>query len=110
MIIFLNGPFGVGKTSVARVARSCLPGTLVFDPEPIGVVLQRATAILSPYGNLVDDFQDLPLWRTLSVVGLRLARVTATHLIVPMTFSSVQYFKEIVDRTAQFEPRVHVSA
>ena len=33
MIVFLNGAFGIGKTSVARQLRRQIAGSAIFDPE-----------------------------------------------------------------------------
>src|SRR5437667_342963 len=41
MLIFLNGAFGIGKSTVARDVRRQLPKTVIFDPERIGFVLRR---------------------------------------------------------------------
>ena len=41
MILLLNGAFGIGKTTVARVLVARMPNALLFDPEMIGLILQR---------------------------------------------------------------------
>ena len=65
--MFLNGAFGIGKTTVARALVKRLPRAVLFDPEPIGVLLQRF--------RRVDDFQDLRAWRRLTIFGIRIARM-----------------------------------
>lgn len=92
MIVLVNGAFGIGKTAVARALRARLSGSMLVDPEHIGIVLQRAARFV---GRTVDDFQDLVLWRKLTVVHLRVARLAARHLIVPMAFSNPAYLDEI---------------
>lgn len=42
VIVFLNGAFGVGKTSTARILHEALPGSLIFDPESVGAMLWDA--------------------------------------------------------------------
>lgn len=54
-MIFINGTFGVGKTTVARLLAQRLPRSMIYDPELLGVVLQR----LSRPFKRIDDFQDL---------------------------------------------------
>ena len=56
MIIWLNGPFGVGKTAVARALLEEKPDWALLDPEVRG-----AESVRQWPG--VDDFQDLPEWR-----------------------------------------------
>jgi len=82
MILFINGPFGMGKTSVARVLVQKMPHSMLDDPEVVGVVLHR---ILGPFGK-AEDFQDYALWRPLVVGGVRLLRkVSPRTLVIPMT-------------------------
>ncbi len=87
--MFLNGAFGIGKTTVARALVKRLPRAVLFDPEPIGVLLQRF--------RRVDDFQDLRAWRLLTILGIRIARMFAKNVIVPMAFSNPAYLREIRD-------------
>ncbi len=92
VILWLNGPFGVGKTSVARRLVARLPAATLLDPERIGFVLARATR----EGRRASDFQDLTAWRTWTVRGLRAAAKLRAHVVVPMTLVDVGYFEEIV--------------
>jgi broad-specificity NMP kinase len=41
MIVVINGSFGVGKTTVAKLIRRSLPGSAIYDPEWVGFVLRR---------------------------------------------------------------------
>lgn len=89
MYVLLNGSFGIGKSTVARELRTRLPRAVIFDPEWIGFVLHRLP------GGRVDDFQDLPRWRRLTVLGARLAGVMGSPVIIPMTFSDPGYLQEV---------------
>src|SRR5687767_2126468 len=66
LILLLNGAFGIGKTSVARRLVARLPRAVLYDPEIIGIALQRAARIV---GWNVPDFQDLRLWRRLTITA-----------------------------------------
>jgi chloramphenicol 3-O-phosphotransferase len=92
VIILLNGAFGIGKTSVARVLVSQLPGAVLYDPEIIGIALQRTARL---FGRNVPDFQDLRSWRGLTVVALRIVRLFRKNVIVPMAFSNASHLQEI---------------
>ena len=101
MIILLNGAFGIGKTTVARALTARLPRAALFDPEFIGIALQRGACLL---GREVDDFQDLASWRRLTVAGIRAARAVRTNVVVPMAFSNTAYLQEIRRGLGRFEP------
>ena len=103
MILLLNGAFGIGKTTVARRVRDARPHSIVLNPEPIGVVLQRSARLL---GKRVDDFQDLALWRRLTIVAVRLARIVRSNVIVPMAFSNAAYLDEIRSALRRFDDTV----
>lgn len=90
MIIWINGAFGVGKTRVARHIVARRPRMRLFDPEQIGFLLRR----LMPDAG-VGDFQDLQLWRELTVKLVAEASA-ATDLVVPMTVVRRPYFEEII--------------
>jgi gluconate kinase len=91
LIIWLNGAFGSGKTTLTEELHRRLPEAVVFDPEDVGWVLTQAVS--SPSG----DYQDLPSWRHLVVEHARtLLKHHAKTLIVPMTLVSRQYHDEII--------------
>lgn len=41
MIIWINGPFGAGKTTLAKRLRDRRSKSLIFDPEEIGFVVKE---------------------------------------------------------------------
>jgi chloramphenicol 3-O-phosphotransferase len=99
MIILLNGSFGVGKTTVAKLLRHSLPGSAIYDPELVGFVLRRLPKWMKLNGAGSDDYQDIVLWRRSAVAGVRLFRRFASGpIIVPMAFSRRDYFDEVVTR------------
>lgn len=93
-MVWVNGPFGGGKTQTAYELRRRLPGSVVCDPEHVGFGLHR---MMPP--ELRGDFQDLPAWRR--GVHEVLELVLGKHdgpVIVPMTVVEPEYFGEIVGR------------
>ncbi|MBP2582914.1 hypothetical protein J3A78_003392 [Streptomyces sp. PvR006] len=95
MLLWINGPFGGGKTQTAYELRRRLPGSVVCDPEHIGFGLHRT---LPP--ALRGDFQDLRAWRrgVHEVLDLALREYRHGPVIVPMTLTDPAYFAEIVGR------------
>ncbi len=103
MIIFINGAFGAGKTTVAELLVQSIPGSLLYDPEIVGIGLRY---IVEPIVHF-DDFQDLPPWRPLVVETARqLLKTYERTLIVPMTLWNKAYFLEIMDGLRTFEPQL----
>ncbi|MEU4373133.1 AAA family ATPase [Pseudonocardia alni] len=94
MIVWLNGGFGAGKTTLAAELHRRLPDAVVFDPEEVGLMLWKW---LPPN----EDFQDLPSWRELVVAtSLSLRRHHAQTLVVPMSLIRDTYRAEILDGLA----------
>lgn len=60
MIIWINGPFGAGKTTLAKRLRDRRSKSLIFDPEEIGFVVKETVPMPAS-----GDYQDLPLWLSL---------------------------------------------
>lgn len=89
MYVLVNGAFGVGKTTVARELRRRLPGSVVFDPERLGLVLRR----LPGYDR--SDFQHLRTWRRLTVLCGHALGATRRTVIVPMAFSEPAYLAQV---------------
>lgn len=93
----LNGSFGVGKTTVARLLHKTLPGSSIYDPEWFGVGLMRLGKWFRVKRWRTDDFQNIPLWRKSVATGIQLQRKFASGpVIVPMTFSSRNYLGEVM--------------
>lgn len=102
-IVWLNGPFGGGKTQTAHELRRRLPNSVICDPEHVGFGLHRT---LPP--DLRGDFQDLVSWRQGVVEVLDLAaRGRSGVVLVPMTVVEPRYFTETVGRLRELGHRVH---
>jgi hypothetical protein len=92
MIILLNGPFGIGKTTTAQLLVERLPDAMLYDPELVGMFL---TTLVKPVERR-HDYQDFSLWPRLFVDIARLLRETyGRTLIIPMTLWRYGYFATI---------------
>lgn len=104
MIVFLNGSFGVGKTTVANRLVSQLPNSVLFDPEEVGGMLMR---ILRPIA-WTGDFQDYQLWRRLvPQVAEGLVKEYGQNLVIPMTLWRSDYFDEVIAGLQQVDSDFH---
>ena len=85
MILLINGSLGVGKTTVGRILRQRIAGSVLYNPEWAGSVLMRLPIQFK--GSGTDDFQDIDLWRKSVVSGIKIFRSIARDtVIVPMAF------------------------
>ena len=99
MMILLNGPFGVGKTTTARLLAERLPGARVYDPERVGAVVRTLVRPFRP----VPDYQDLLLWQRLAPTGARVFAALSGPLVIPMTLWRRDYCERFVARLRQEE-------
>jgi hypothetical protein len=94
MLVWINGPFGGGKTATAYELARRVAGSVVCDPEHVGFGLHRTMP-----RALRGDFQDLRAWRegVFEVLDIAAARHPGA-VIVPMTVVEPGYFAETVGR------------
>lgn len=92
-IIFVNGPFGVGKTTTVTEISARLPSALVIDPEKVGHMLWSQL----PAKLRAEEFELEPAWPALTRTLIREAsRVYARAILVPMTIARPDVFAQIV--------------
>jgi chloramphenicol 3-O-phosphotransferase len=90
-VVWINGPFSAGKTTVADALVDLLPGSFVLDPEEIGTLVRR----IVPQELQAADYQDSAIWRVLTRESIATAaREHARPVIVPMTV--IEHFAEVV--------------
>ncbi len=92
MLVWINGPFGVGKTATGAELNRRLPGSVVCDPGHVGFGMRR---MLPP--SMRGNFQDIPAWR--HAVTELLRQTLAGYdgpVIAPMTLVNPAYFQEII--------------
>lgn len=92
MIIWINGSFGVGKTTIAERLKTEIKDSIIYDPEEIGVFLSNTLPIKK------DDFQDYELWRNFNYEILKFLNAKFATIIVPMTITNPKYYNEIVGK------------
>lgn len=96
MIIWINGAFGSGKTTVANLLHERLDGSFLYDPENVGYFLwQNEPESI----KCKENFQHEPLWRIFNYQMLRnIAENYDGHVIVPMTLVDYTYYDEIIGK------------
>jgi hypothetical protein len=97
VLLWINGPFGGGKTATAYELHRRLDQSIVCDPEHLGYGLHR---MLPP--DMRTNFQSFAAWRqgVHEVLDL-VARKSAGPVIVPMTVINPGYLDQTVGRLRQ---------
>ncbi|RED66180.1 AAA family ATPase [Cohnella lupini] len=95
MILWINGAFGAGKTTIAYELNRRIPNSFIYDPENVGYFIRKN----SPKQILKDDFQDHLIWREFNFSMLQMIyKEFPGTIIVPMTLVNPVYFDEIVNK------------
>lgn len=102
MIVWINGAFGSGKTTLVTELSRRRSDVLVFDPELVGFVVREIVPV--PTG----DFQDLRLWRRqVASMAAGLHEEYRRPLLVPMTLVNQDYLDEIFAELTRADLPVH---
>jgi predicted kinase len=103
IVLWINGPCGVGKTATAFELNRRLPGSVVCDPEHVGYGMHR---MLPP--SLRRSWQDIPAWRQAVLELLRLTLgAQGGPVIVPATLVDSGHFQEVVGGLRDDGAEVH---
>lgn len=105
MIVWINGAFGSGKTTIATLLAKKIHHAHVYDPEQVGYFLWD---VFPDPMKKKGNFQHIPMWRNFNYqILLYMAQQYHGNLIVPMTIYNRQYYDEIIEhlRDRQIEVR-----
>jgi len=102
-VVWINGAFGAGKSTVAKRLSVLVPDAAVFDPEPLARLVRNAM----PPPSRPSDYQDSPLWRHLTVEAVSGLAADGGVVIVPMTLIDETYFADTVGVLRASGVRVH---
>lgn len=101
MIIWINGSFGAGKTTLSEALLKRLPNSIIFDPEHIGFLIHKMVP-----DSRKEDFQNFPMWREHVILfAQNLKQQFEKDLIIPMTLVNPEYIAEIHNSIKKIEPR-----
>lgn len=82
MIIWISGPYGVGKSTLAEAMAEKMENALIFDAEEVGNAV-RENYPDCPYGLI---FEDYPLWSEFCYMLLKdIHEKFQKDILVPMT-------------------------
>lgn len=90
-MIWINGTFGVGKTTAAKALIAGQGHLRLFDPEEVGFMLIRNLA-----DQGINDFQDIPAWRELvPLVARSIEQHTKAELVAVQSVLKKSYWYEL---------------
>jgi broad-specificity NMP kinase len=109
MIVMINGAFGVGKTTVANELLKVIKNSMLFDPEEVGYMVRNVLPDeVKQLEAETGDFQDLQLWRELTVkVASTITSTYHVNLIVPMTIRKPEYYHYIFNGFNRIDKHTH---
>jgi broad-specificity NMP kinase len=94
MIVFVNGPFGVGKSTAVAQLHKRLPEALVIDPEKVGHMLWAQL----PEALRTEEFELEPIWPSLTRCLIeQFHRAYRRDILVPMTIARPAVFAQLVE-------------
>ena len=92
MIIWISGPYGVGKSTLAEAMAAKMNNTLIFDAEEVGNAV-RENYPDCPYGYI---FEDYPLWGEFCYLLLKdVHEKFHKDILVPMTLLRAESYRII---------------
>jgi hypothetical protein len=102
VIVYLNGGFGVGKTTVAELLVAELQPAMLFDPELVGGILRDTLSGIDSR----SDFQEYPAWTVLvqTFLGELRGLYPAVTIVVPMSILDHDKRGEVVKRIRDVDP------
>ena len=93
MIIWISGPYGVGKSTLAEALAPKMGGAIIFDAEEVGNAV-RENYPGEPFGVV---FEDYPMWGKFCAALLKdIHKMYGKNILVPMTLVRKKS-QEIID-------------
>ena len=95
MIIWISGPYGVGKSTLAEAMAPKMENALIFDAELVGDAV-RSNYPDDPYGYIYEDY---PLWGEFCCKLLTDVHNTFhKDILVPMTLMRSASYDAIIQK------------
>ena len=95
MIYWLNGAYGVGKTTVAKALRPLLRNAHLFDPELVGNGIRDNY----PEALFRETFEEYPIWLETNYTLLKdLYEQYDGDIVVPMTLLQEGSYAAVIQR------------
>ena len=104
MIYWINGPYGVGKSTVAEALQKMLPKAHIYDAEEVGNAIRDNFPEESKYSIIFEGYS---LWRETNYKLLKeIYERYDGDIIVPMTLTLPMSYEEIIKRLIDSDIKV----
>jgi deoxyadenosine/deoxycytidine kinase len=104
MIYWINGPYGVGKSTVAEILQKKLPKAHIYDAEEVGNAIRDNFPEESKYSVIFEGYS---LWRETNYKLLKeICEKYDGDIIVPMALTLTASYEEIIKRLKDSEIKV----
>lgn len=101
MIIWINGSFGAGKTTLSKKLNKVISNSIIFDPEQVGFIIHKSNP-----DSKSTDFQKFSIWRHLVIEFIKgFKKEFDQPMIIPMALVDPEYQKEIFSAISEFEQK-----
>lgn len=95
MIIWISGPYGVGKSTLAECLLNKIENAMIFDAEEVGNAV-RGNYPNNPHGVIFEDYH---LWSEFNYKLLKDIHNNFNHnILVPMTLIRENSYKNIIEK------------
>ena len=95
MIIWINGPYGIGKSTLAEEISKRIQPSFIFDAEKVGDAVRDNF----PQQFFKETFEEFPLWHEMCYKLLKkLDEVYPGCVLVPMTLTRLESCTSIIER------------
>ena len=95
MILWINGPYGVGKSTLAEALQRQNPGSFIFDAETVGNAVRDNLPESLFRGYIYENY---PLWfQTCAALLAEIAEGFPGDVYVPMTLVEPDSFERMAE-------------
>ena len=92
MIIFINGPLGSGKSTVAKLLKKKISKSVIIEPDDIRAGLIRANGRIVP----IDEIVPLILKKLITALKSRAKKDGAIIVPYPLSYKNYRFLKRLL--------------
>lgn len=99
MVIWINGAYGSGKSSLAKKIKELNSNFIIFDAEEVGNAIRNNMEEV----DYKIEFPEYPIWREFVVkLIIEIKKISKKNILVPMTILNKNYMDEIKEELENY--------